>query len=289
MRVLLTIPHYFSPTAEDRRHGATADSASFRRSALQNCILSLHQSLGRPQCVMQIRDRKTDTANSSLTSLLHIVLCTVGRQHLLQDIPVESSLWQHHQVDGDPTQLGFEARNVLRDRWGSYDWYGYLEDDLLLHDPWFLQKLDWFISQTGEEAVLLPNRFERGNGTLATKAYVDGDLAEHLTADFQNIKDVPVVSGTALGHQVRFRRPLNPHSGCYFLSAAQMDFWMKQPKFSSRDTSFIGPLESAATLSLMRCFRIYKPDRSVASFLEIEHAGSRFISQLRRPESTDHT
>ena len=35
---------------------------------------------------------------------------------------------------------------------------------------------------------------------------------------------------------------------------------------------FISPLESAATLGIMKNFNVYKPDYSCASFLEMEHA-----------------
>ena len=48
-----------------------------------------------------------------------------------------------------------------------------------------------------------------------------------------------------LGNRVAFRRTLNPHAGSFFLSAAQMEHWARQPYFLDRDTRFIGPLESA--------------------------------------------
>jgi hypothetical protein len=60
-----------------------------------------------------------------------------------------------------------------------------------------------------------------------------------------------------------------------------MAYWAAQPHFLDRDTGFIGPLESAATLGIMRTFRVYKPAVENASFLEIEHHGTAFISQLR--------
>jgi hypothetical protein len=289
MRVLLTIPHYYDRRNGDSRHGATSDDASFRQAALESCIASLHQSLGRAQSMMQLRNRRTDTANADLTALVHVVICTTADRHLVSELTLEQDLYQHRVVAGPPEQLGFQARRILRDRFGSYDWYGYLEDDLLLHDPWFLQKLIWFQELAGPEAVLLPNRFERGRRSLVTRAYVDGDLEECVTREFQDIHDQPTLSATALGRPVTFRRPLNPHSGCYFLSAEQLSAWMTRPEFLSTDAGFVGPLESAATLALMQCFRIYKPDRACASFLEIEHAGDRFIRQLRRPEATDRT
>ena len=63
----------------------------------------------------------------------------------------------------------------------------------------------------------------------------------------------------------------------------------------TRDTSFVGPLESAATLGIMRTFKVYKPARENANFLEVEHYGRRFSSLIRygkpvRPsESVDET
>jgi hypothetical protein len=81
---------------------------------------------------------------------------------------------------------------------------------------------------------------------------------------------------------VSFKRPLNPHSGCFFLNAEQMEYWAKQPYFLDRDCGFIGPLESAASLGIMKTFKIYKPTASHANFLEIQHFGSGFINLIGR-------
>jgi hypothetical protein len=81
---------------------------------------------------------------------------------------------------------------------------------------------------------------------------------------------------------VVFQRALNPHSGCFFLNAKQMAYWASQPYFLDRDTSFIGPLESVATLGIMRTFRIYKPGPAYASFLEIQHFGTAFLNLIGR-------
>jgi hypothetical protein len=50
------------------------------------------------------------------------------------------------------------------------------------------------------------------------------------------------------------------------------------PHFLDRDTCFTGPLESAATLGLLKTFQIYKPAPAMAGFLEIQHYGQAFIS-----------
>jgi hypothetical protein len=117
---------------------------------------------------------------------------------------------------------------------------------------------------------------------LVHKAYIDGDLDIKVTVPFQNIEEGPTASGRLLGTTVGFVRAKNPHAGCFFLNARQMETWAQQPYFLDRDTRFIGPLESAATLEVMRTFRVYKPSPESASFLEIEHFGTSYLSQLRR-------
>jgi hypothetical protein len=53
--------------------------------------------------------------------------------------------------------------------------------------------------------------------------------------------------------------------------------WANQTYFLDRDISFVGPLESAATLGIMKTFRIYKTSPEQASFLEIQHFGTGFL------------
>ncbi|MGH7127903.1 MAG: calcium-binding protein, partial [Planctomycetaceae bacterium] len=238
-------------------------------------------------CMMQLVRRRTQPANESLTAELRVVICTTGDRHLLDRLPIDPVLFEHQPASAEPEMLGFECRDVLRDRSGEYDYYCYLEDDLVLHDPWLFSKLAWFTRQAGDENLLLPNRFERGPRPLVHKAYLDGDLAEYVAAAHQNVHETPELRSVLMGVPLLFQRPLNPHAGCFFLSAEQMARWMGRPYFLDRDCSFIGPLESAATLGILRTFRIYKPARQNASFLEIEHHGTRFLSQLRRPIAVD--
>jgi hypothetical protein len=288
MRILLTIPHYFEPVPSSKSravHGSSRARPDARRAALTQSVLALHQLFGNAQYVMQLAAKRTRPANEVLRAEVHIVICTTGGRHLLETLPVDGALYHHHPTQAELMKLGYECQAVLRDRWGNYDYYCYLEDDLILHDPWLFAKAAWFSSQAGTDAILLPNRFERGPGPLVHKAYVDGDLAARVTEKFQDIRQVPEFRGTALGVPLVFKRPLNPHSGCYFLTAEQLAHWMRQPHFLDRSNAFIGPLESAATLGIMRTFRIYKPARENASFLEIEHHGTAFLSQLRRPDS----
>jgi len=294
MRILIVIPHYFSerdfgelPGSE--RYGSSTENRTVRVKTLNASLWSIHQSFGQPQCVIQIDSRRTRAANDCLTAAVDVVVCCLAGRHLLDQLPAVPPKHHRELCDCEPRQLGFECYRVLHERFGNYDWYGYMEDDLLHHDPWLFAKLEWFQQLAGTGAVLLPNRFERGIGHLTTKAYLDGDIPQRTTRPFQDIANRPVIEARVLGQLIRLNRPLNPHSGCWFLSAEQMEAWMKRDDFGSRDASFVGPLESAATLGLMKTFHIYKPSIETASFLEIEHSGSNFVSQLRRPEPVNRT
>ena len=60
-----------------------------------------------------------------------------------------------------PKHLGFEAQRFLASRLDQeYDLYAYLEDDLIVLDPWFFRKIDWFRSQAGDGCVVFPHRIE---------------------------------------------------------------------------------------------------------------------------------
>ncbi len=285
MRILVAIPHFFDLSREVRRapgHRALAGDPGPRIEALTACVSALHQLFGCPQVIIDIARREAKDANARIRAAkLDVVVCTTKGQHLLTRLPLDKSTLGHHPTRAEPPLLGFECHAALYERLGDYDYYCYLEDDLIIRDPWFFAKLGWFAGQLGPGNVLLPNRYEVARGGVAWKAYLDGDLADEVTAPFQNIADAPELKGSCLGLELTFRQPSNPHAGCFFLTNDQLRAWGTRGDFLDRDTRFIGPLESAATLGLMRAFRIYKPAPEVASFLEIEHSGTAFIGNLR--------
>lgn len=286
MRILAVIPHYFDVAgpdlAEGRRHGSRSGDEAPRSEALSATISALHQLYGPSQVIIEIRTKIARPANELLSSELEVVVCTTGGRHLLDRLPLPAGQYQHHATAVAPQFLGFECHSVLRDRLGAFDYYCYLEDDLVAHDPWFFAKLAWFNENLGDGSLLQPNRFEVARQGLARKAYIDGDINPDITRAHQHLDEAPTLRSTVTGISTAFRRVSNPHSGCFFLNARQMRSWSEQPYFLDRDTSFIGPLESAASLGIMRTFRVYKPAPENASFLEIEHHGTAFIAQLRR-------
>jgi hypothetical protein len=288
MRLLVAIPHYFDP-AGGRRHGSLGADAQARGHIVAACLANLRQQFGRPQCVIDMARRTTAPANHGLAAAVDVVVCTTRGKHLLDRLDLGPGYFTHHAVDVEPRLLGFECHAALRDRLADgYDFYCYLEDDLLIRDPWFFVKLNWFVGRFGEGNVLVPNRYEVARDRVVHKAYVDGPLRRQATAKFQRVADDPELAGEAFGVRARFERTTNPHAGGFFLTAAQMTAFAARPDFLDRDTSFIGPLESAATLGVMRAFRVYKPAADHASFLEVEHQGSAFLGRIT-PAKSDRT
>ena len=122
----------------------------------------------------------------------------------------------------------------------------------------------------------------------------DRDVADDLTGHVEElVLDylAPFVEPTLVERfrfsrewmQGQFQRINNPHSGCFFLTAAQLARWAEQPDFAVPSARLFGPLESAATLGIMQYFRAYKPARENAAFLEIEHLDRRCLGKIFQP------
>jgi hypothetical protein len=281
MRILFTIAHFFRPDSKGK-HASQRKNSQSRIQALTQSITNLHQLFGKYQSIINIGQRLAFPANQPQDIQLDIIICTTQNCHLLEQLTLPSHFYYHYPTQAEPLLLGFECQAVLKDNLGKYDYYCFLEDDLIIHDPWFFVKLNWFTKQAGNLSLLQPNRYEVSLNNLTDKAYIDGDLLPRVTAPFQNIQEKPELKGKIMGIPITFCRALNPHSGCYFLNANQMAYWAKQKHFLDRDTSFVSPLESAATLSIMKTFRIYKTVAQEANFLEIQHFGTGFISLIGR-------
>jgi hypothetical protein len=289
MRILFAIPHYVRPAgaagSPDRIHGALLAGADPRVEALTACLSALHGLFAPGRCLIDHGRRIARVAPAAgVAQALDVVLCTTRGHHVLGRLSATPRCCSHRETDAVPELLGFACHDVLRERLGQYDYYCYLEDDLVLHDPWFFLKLAWFNGAVGDDKALLPNRFETGLNYPVPKVYVDGDLGEHCTAPFQDLNDAPAQTLELMGQRVVFARTRNPHSGCFFLNARQMAHWVRQPHFADRQSRFIGPLETAASLGVMRTFKVYKPAPPHADFLEVQHHGTGYLAQLRLPD-----
>jgi hypothetical protein len=283
VRLFFAIAHFCDPKV-GTGYGSTTSPPDARIDALTMTISSLIWQFGPRQYVTDRARRLALQANDAAEDVVDIAVCTTGGQHILDRLPVPSSAFMHHETTAEPMLLGFECQAVLRDAIGRYDYYCFLEDDTVIRDPWLFAKLSWFKDQYGDEALLQPNRYARDLEWEGRKAY-EGDVRRGHSDPFQDVDDTPVLTGEVMGRKLVFRRALNPNAGCYFLTEEQMKRWAARPYFLDRDTSFAGPIESAANLGIMRTFKIYKPADECASFLEVEHYGTSLW--LMESESPD--
>ena len=58
----------------------------------------------------------------------------------------------------DLRNLGFVCQHYHRQHAGAYDWHIYMEDDLAIYNPNFLQKISWFAEIANKASFLGSNR-----------------------------------------------------------------------------------------------------------------------------------
>jgi len=151
MRILFTIPHYVGAQAGDI-HGSATDVTA-RVQSLANCIMALHQTFGRGQGLIFPPGRSIRAANTDEAHHLDVVICTTGEHHLLSRLALSSEFYRHQPTKAKPPLLGFECHAVLRDGLGNYDYYCYVEDDVLVYDPLLFVKLKWFTDWAGNATM----------------------------------------------------------------------------------------------------------------------------------------
>ncbi len=276
MRILITIPHALLHVPGGR-YGSESGDAAERGAALRRCVAGLHQTFGTGHRLHGQDDLACNTGHAGLA----VAVVTTADRHLVDTLPPD--LVHHERTTLPPRLLGFACQALLKANLGRFDWYGFLEDDCELADPLWFDKLAWFNQSFAELGALLqPNRFEVSDGPVP-KLYIDGNLTDPAAAAaLQDIHVRPRLIATAFGRAFTFRRVENAHAGCFFASAEQMAVLAAHPEFGRYADTFTGPLESAATLPILRSFAVYKPARENADFLELRHLSRRVLDHTVR-------
>jgi len=282
MRILVVVVHHWNPSGGGRHQSLRPDPAP-RLRALQEQILAFLR-LGRHQLHLHVADQAAYAANLDQRHSIDLHLITDGVHHLWEQLeePFRRRLQLVVTQPPDPLQLGFEAHRHLADQLGQgYDLYAYFEDDLIIQDPWFFRKIQRFADHFGEGNLLLPQRYELlPIPAHLNKLYIDGPLGQDQLRALIPQPAPPLQSQGSLQGEIRFESPSNPHAGCFVLTHGQLSHWLKQPWWLDRDCSFVSPLESAATLGLLKTFQLYKPVFAQAAWLEAQHWGTSFLGLM---------
>jgi len=281
MRILVVMPHFFKGTAAAAVNRSTQAGANQERlRSLIAAISGLHQALGGGTFGLDHGQRTAWPMALPEPHALDLVIVTTGAAHLVGELAPLQPLFRHHATDADPPMLGFECHKLLRDARGRYDYYAYVEDDIVVVDPLFLRKRRLFDQRFGPSALLQPNRYEASPVGPVHKLYVDYRLDPRVTARYQDLADTPRLELPFLDETVAFERTPYPSAGCFFLNDEQLTIFAASPHFLDGDVSYLSPLDSAVTLSAMKTFRIYKPVLDHAWFLEVLHASPRWIGSV---------
>jgi hypothetical protein len=165
----------------------------------------------------------------------------------------------------------FDAYEVFKKHLAEFDYFLFLEDDILLTDSWFIEKIKKFNSVSPfKKYVLLPHRFEYYKGI---KYYID-------QLSVRNDKQTIFTHSNTLNlnlDDVSFCIYENPHAAFYCLNKNQMLMWIDSGyKWKNKVVAF-GTLESAATFSMYENFQFIKPRPDYIDYLEVQHFGNKYM------------
>ncbi len=196
---------------------------------------------------------------------LKIVVVTVDGANVTDSLPRELLEYVEIRMEkpDDPMTLGFLGQDVFFARAADYDWFIWMEDDIVIEDAMILEKIEAFNAAVGRpEVLLMPNRFEFYHGV---KFHTD-------------MYAWSVVSPVTLGRWT-FKQCGNANAGCYFLNRDQMSRFREKARGTYMRQSIFGLLESAGWGQLLECFQVYRPCHPNLHFLEVRHWDVRFYEE----------
>lgn len=211
---------------------------------------------------------------------LEITVCTDGRHQLDEVLAAFGDAIAVRSFElPDPRLLPLRSRDLLIREGEAADLSLYLEDNLVINDPLFLDKQAWFLASTGGAMVLMPHRHERDNHSGIGVMLIDGPLRNDFIRRFHTPADNRA-SGSFDGREtIHFDVPANPHAGCFCLNRIQVE---RLRALALAEEGFVGPLETAATLTVLEHLTVVKPALPQWRFLCLEHAHPAFQGYLER-------
>jgi len=289
LRLRVVVPHFF-------REGASETGAGYgsgrRGNRLARC-LSLARCLGsvlalaraQHDWILNIAEGHLEASTaSSLPGVagveVELNLFQCGEHVLAEVLQEYEGRLRVHRLDlDDPMQLPLATVAWLLHQEPAADLSLYLEDDLVIQDGRYADKLAWFHLRTDHRFVLMPHRLEPTVANAPLRLYVDGPIkpAGQAAPVWAGEEQVVAQGRFWDGQQVSFAAASNPHSGSFCLSRPQLERLRQAPWPPAK---FVGPLETAATGIVLGHFPVLKPSWACREFLTLEHANPSFLRTL---------
>lgn len=278
------MPHYYNEEESGSRFGSCRSANKWQRfSAFVRSVCS-YLSLQERAHDLQINfqhSRLEIAADRRLSSKINsqvfeptevlVTVCINNDDFILEAL---SALGRRIEVVRfnleDPRMLPLRARDHLLSSSKSLasDFLVYSEDDLVVTDRDFLRKISSFYSVNDASLCLMPHRYERIDAEDKGLLLVDGPLNPEFIQKFYTPLKGSHSWMSAYG-QILLDIPENPHSG-FFCISKQQACMLKKDRLPER--GFVGPLETAATYTVMQNLTILKPNICCYNFLVLEHA-----------------
>lgn len=287
MRVQVCIPHYFrehaNPKDNPNGYGSLRSGVRLKRTiALSRCITGiLGLQRNRLNGILNYGEEKIITSSNLQEELeININLCTDESNRIDDVIDLFKNQINHIVFKtNNPLTLPLMCRDYLINTPCNADLLCYLEDDIIINDPLYFDKLLWFHSKTSNNFSLMPHRYEPFNNKSIDNLLIDGPLDSHFISQFAKPQR-NVASGQFQGKEmVSFDITDNPHSGTFCLSRAQADCLRGS---DLPQEGFVGPLETAATLTVLHRFPVMKPSWECWRFLKVEHGHPSFLHCINK-------
>ncbi|MEB3332713.1 MAG: hypothetical protein VKI83_09525 [Synechococcaceae cyanobacterium] len=291
--VRVALPHHFAEgrATSGSGHGSQLKGGRLARSlAFGRCLsglLELEQqgvdaqlaiARGTIEHFQAPADERENGAIASWRLEIHI--CSDGSHQLDEVLELFAPRLHCHRITvDDPRELALAARDLLIRHPRPAELNLYLEDDLVIADRDYLAKQLWFQQLSGPRMVLQPHRYERVARQGVGALLVDGPLHPSLIEPFAAARTDALQGRFRGGAPLSFDLPSNPHAGCFCLSRAQLE-QLRNTELPRQ--GFIGPLETAATLTLLPHFTVLKPALRNWRFLTVEHGHPGFVSRWDR-------
>ena len=281
MRYLFVIPHYVrdggvAPKAEERTETGFVHPTLSRVAK----VAALGDTLAALTALFGTRRMRLEGVPIPQPHKADIVVVTKSDGSILRNLDYRDAISEVIEHDGDAALIPWACQRVLQTRQGAYDYYCYLEDDIIIHDPAFFEKLAWFERTFGSHALLQPVPYEISRTGVPAKISIAPVLDEAAGIAFLRDGQRRRLDGDWHGRPIGFEIPHNPHGASFFLSARQLDMLIAHPSYGVRDASWIDPMVSAATLTIGKVFDLYKAVEPDLFFLEVEHYGSRYAGRF---------
>jgi len=274
LKVLITIPHVFAPEDGSIYSSRSASKKAIKGKGLEVATLEnlcrhgyktwIHASLGKYKPVVT-REIKNEVGVD-----LKIRVYTVKGNNLIENLIGKHPQLEVIAVDTNDykTLPILASRNALEEA-EDYDIIGYMEDDILIEDNEFFDKINYLVKSCGEDYAFIPHRCEfiPYKGDVILSGDPDGGRPD-LFWDTGERLEVQWALTTRY-----FYRATNPHSGCYFLSRNQAlrvkEYWEEKSWICKFQLS--GPLEQAGSGILLPVLKIMKPIPIHYKFLMVRH------------------